>query len=332
MNRGSDTLRQPFLDAVGGLLGDSRIVVIDGGARNKTWELQNLASFCDVLSFEPNRAEFEKIQTSTTDLERLCRLADPPYHSIRYLPAALAGANGPATLHITEGPGACSLLEPNQELIAGLEYFHPYDKPFGLQFRVVDRETVDCLTLDDIARSEDLQRIDYLKLDTQGNELQCLEGAARLLDGRRIGVIKTEVGFLELYKGQAMFADIDRFLRARGFMLLDLSFWSEHKVLWGGTRLKGDRGTLLFADAYYALSPDEHTRLSPGEGVRHGLVCAEIGFLDFGLALIRAARNVDAMTISRLLAWWQRDTRSWKTRLKDRIKTALRVAGRLLGN
>lgn len=332
MNRGAAARRQVFLERIGGLLGDSRLVVIDGGARNKTWELQNFAPFCDVLSFEPNRAEFDKIQTNTTDLEKLCGLTDLPYHSIRYLPAALAGTNGRATLHITEGPGACSLLEPNQELIARLEYFHPYDKRFGPQFRVCERQTVECQTLDDIARSEGLSRVDYLKLDTQGNELQCLEGAARLLDERRIGVIKTEVGFLEIYKGQAMFGDIDRFLRDRGFMLLDLSFWSEHKVVWGGRRLKGDRGTLFFADAFYALSPDEHARLSPGDSVRHGLVCAEIGFFDFGLALIRAARSVDATTVSDLLAWWQRDTRSWKTRLKDRIKSGLKVAGRALGD
>ena len=68
-------------------------------------------------------------------------------------------------------------------------------------------------TLDDI---EEARHTDFLKLDTQGSELLILENAVETL--RHVSVIQTEVSFVPLYKNQAMFADVDRFLREQGFM------------------------------------------------------------------------------------------------------------------
>jgi len=67
---------------------------------------------------------------------------------------------------------------------------------------------------------QDYREIDLLKLDLQGYELEALKGCGRLLE--RIKIISTEIEFVALYDGQPLFGDIDVFLRAHGFRLLNL--------------------------------------------------------------------------------------------------------------
>ncbi|MFH2008141.1 MAG: FkbM family methyltransferase [bacterium] len=68
--------------------------------------------------------------------------------------------------------------------------------------------------------------LDLVKLDLQGYELEALRGCEELLP--RIKVITTEVEFVPLYETQPLFADIDLFLRAHGFRLLNLyELWTQ---------------------------------------------------------------------------------------------------------
>lgn len=65
-----------------------------------------------------------------------------------------------------------------------------------------------------------LNEVDILKLDIQGYELEALKGAEKLLSKTKI--IITEIEFVKLYDNQALFGDIDVYLRAHGFRLLNL--------------------------------------------------------------------------------------------------------------
>lgn len=320
-------------ELVRAVLGDQQLVVVDGGARNKTWELPGLASFCRVISFEPNREEYAKILTGTTDLEAAQKVRDLPYRSIRYVNKAVADCLGKTTLKVTQGPGASSLLEPDDKVLGAIEHHFPFGKDLAEQFRVVRTEEVETTTLDRVAEEEGLDRVDYLKLDTQGTEFNCLLGGEGLFKTRRVGVVKTEVEFLPLYKGQRLFSDIDGFLRSHGLMLLDLAFDRRHRVIWSGHRIRGDRGTLLFAEAYYTLAMPEHCALAPADRIRHALVLGELGFLDVAIALVRGVHELTGKgeVYDRLIAWWQRDLRTWKRKVKDWGKDVLRSMGALLG-
>ncbi|MBN8519198.1 MAG: FkbM family methyltransferase, partial [Candidatus Accumulibacter sp.] len=61
----------------------------------------------------------------------------------------------------------------------------------------------------------DLSSYDFVKIDVQGSELAVFQNGLRALSGTLL--IQTEVEFVELYKGQPMFADVDSFLRGAGF-------------------------------------------------------------------------------------------------------------------
>jgi len=67
---------------------------------------------------------------------------------------------------------------------------------------------------------QDSRVIDLLKLDLQGYELEALKGCGSLFE--RIKIISTEIEFVALYDDQPLFGDIDVFLRAHGFRLLNL--------------------------------------------------------------------------------------------------------------
>lgn len=63
---------------------------------------------------------------------------------------------------------------------------------FGLEFG--REEQVDLVTLDYYCQSHDINRIDFLKMDIEGNEYNALLGAENLLKENKIGVIQIETG------------------------------------------------------------------------------------------------------------------------------------------
>ena len=72
--------------------------------------------------------------------------------------------------------------------------------------------SVNISTLDSI---HDLPVIDFIKLDTQGAELDILIGSEKTLT--QVLGIECEVSFIEQYKNQPVFSDVDKFLRSNGF-------------------------------------------------------------------------------------------------------------------
>lgn len=147
----------------------------------------------EIVGFEPVEAELAKL-----------RAAHPKGRT--YLPYAI-GDGGRHTFHETNFPMTSSLFEPNIELIGKFQ-------ALGELMQVVSRTEVDTKRLDDIP---EVVGTDYLKLDVQGAELMILKGGEKLLE--EVVLIHAEVEFAELYKGQPLFADIDTYLRSRGFVL-----------------------------------------------------------------------------------------------------------------
>jgi hypothetical protein len=79
-------------------------------------------------------------------------------------------------------------------------------------FHVEETSHVQTTRLDDI---DGLPRADLVKLDVQGAELDVLEGGADSVS--RALVIEAETEFVPLYRGQALYGDIAKFLGGKGF-------------------------------------------------------------------------------------------------------------------
>ncbi len=154
-----------------------------------------------------------------------------------FVAAALSDTAGSATLHVTEEPASSSLLEPDAEVIA---------RRRGMEtMREARRATITTTTLAEWAAAAGVERVDALKLDVQGAELAVLRGAGALLD--HVRVLDLEVEFNPIYRAQPLFADIDAFLRERGFAL-----WRLGELTHYGLPGAGNAGTVTerqtFAD------------------------------------------------------------------------------------
>ncbi len=153
-----------------------------------------------IISFEPVRANFEKLQAVAA--------ARPPW---RVFPYGLGAANERRDINVTEGSSFSSFLTPREES----QIRFPIN-------RVERREEVDVRRLDHILESclADISspRI-YLKLDTQGFDLSVMEGAQSILP--RILALQTEVSVHDIYYGMHKLVEtVDKF-EAAGFEVID---------------------------------------------------------------------------------------------------------------
>jgi FkbM family methyltransferase len=83
------------------------------------------------------------------------------------------------------------------------------------------REKVQMLQLDDFCEQHDISRIDLLKTDCEGYDLEVLLGARRLLSEGQIDVIYCEVNFLR-DKRHADFFEVESYLYGLGYMFYGL--------------------------------------------------------------------------------------------------------------
>lgn len=198
------------------------IAVVDVGVRggiNSRWNL--LSQNIKVLGFEP-------------DLEECKRLNKGAGNNHTYFPIALYNKEGTIEINITRSPAASSIYLPNFSL---MDRF-----PNSDDLKTVKLIEVQCNTLDRILRLNNIQDVDFLKIDTQGSELQILQGASETLQKSIFGV-DIEVEFSQLYENQPLFADVDIYLRDLGFSLFDINLarlkrkkysnvYSKGQVLW----------------------------------------------------------------------------------------------------
>lgn len=195
--------------------------LIDVGARggvNSRWT--PFFPQLDVIAFEPDEKECQVLNSRTF-----------PYR-VRHLPIALGAENNqPAVLHITRAPGCSSLLEPNYEMCTQF--------PYGAKMEVVRTEKITVQRMDSVLTEQP----HVMKIDTQGTELHVLHGAGALLD--ETIAVELEVEFIELYLHQPVFAEVDAFMRSKGFLLRGLrrTYWrasAVHRHSSGGQIIHGD--------------------------------------------------------------------------------------------
>ena len=191
----------------------SPLTIVDVGARwgvAERWSA--LAPDLRVYGFDPDPEECERLNAALGDTggDRITE----------YVPSALAATAGTMRLHVTAEPACSSMYPPVARLSRVFRELECIEQ--------TDRIEVNVTTLDMWCADHDVEVIDFLKLDTQGSELGVLQGAERMLGS--VLVLEIEVEFNPIYEGQPLFADIDGFLRARGFVLWRLDHLTHYST------------------------------------------------------------------------------------------------------
>jgi FkbM family methyltransferase len=201
--------------------GVTGLTLADVGAKDGLEFIPELSGITTIHAFEPNPHEYKKLQEM---------YKDHSFKSLHLNETGLGETNGVARFTVTNHASMSSLLEPDMD---------NYEKHFGTyqEFNAWKNAvhtsahiSIKLQTSDDYFKSN---AIDYLKLDTQGSELSILKGAKNLLSAKKIQVIKVEVSTIPIYKEQAVFSDIDIFLRNNNYILVDfITYRNEYIPLW----------------------------------------------------------------------------------------------------
>lgn len=94
-------------------------------------------------------------------------------------------------------------------------------KEFNEKF-TLKKEKVNINTIDDYFKSENIDSIDIVKMDTQGYEPKVLEGALNSLKSKKIKTILTEIIISDVYKSNVSFFEIEKNLISNGYKLVSL--------------------------------------------------------------------------------------------------------------
>ena len=76
-------------------------------------------------------------------------------------------------------------------------------------------------TLDRFIAAEKIDKIDLLKIDTQGFDLDVLQGAEQALSDELVSNVLVELNFIKMYQGQSSAEEINTYLNKYGFFLVD---------------------------------------------------------------------------------------------------------------
>jgi len=207
-----------------------KFVLFDVGASmgiHPRWKLLKERFHC--FGFEPNDEEYAKLR---------------PDPQITWINAALADKDGSIDLHLTKAFQNSSTRHPNGEVLAELAW--------GDGHKVVRTLEVPCKTVDTVAKENDV-RPDFLKLDTQGTELDILQATSAEVINGLVG-IELEVSFLQVYEGQALFSETDAFLRRHGLLCWDFGNVLRMKPR-GLDSYQSPYGRLISCDALYFRQP-----------------------------------------------------------------------------
>ena len=176
-----------------------KISLLDVGAMKTTdpdrYESLLKSKLIEVIGFEANISEYLKLKNKINE---------------KYLNYCL-GDGTEKTLYITRYPGCTSLYEPNSEII---NLFTNIGTDEGGNFRVIEEKKIKTHKLQEI---KEINKVDVVKIDTQGSELDILKNFEKKI--KKVLIIESEVEFIELYKNQPLFSDIQNFLSKNGFTL-----------------------------------------------------------------------------------------------------------------
>lgn len=241
-------------------------LVIDAGARyglHPTW--RDARKICEFHLFEPESGEAKRLQS---------RYQGDPNISVHAI--ALAKKNKAREFVVREHLGLSNLETYDFDV----SNIHPQLASIA---REIKRVSVDAVSIDDFFRSA---RVDFLKLDTEGSDLEILEGAQEKLRQTVLG-IRANVGFLKLSKQHPTFSDIDHWLKKFDFELKNIEIESRVSRQQGLFPLRTGSGTLHGADAIWTISPDKiHSKESSEIKIIYALFLYLNNLEDIGLQFL----------------------------------------------
>ncbi len=254
---------RPFLE-------NNPLVVVDIGARGGSMEeLENLVPHIQYYGFDADEEECRRINSTHK----------PNFHSHCMLPFFVGKDSEELDFYIYKDPGSSSKFLPNQR----------YGRLFGEHYKVVKKIKVNSKRLDDVIADRQIPAPDFIKLDTQGTELEIL--AASLTTLNKTLLVESEIELVEIYDGQPLLPEFLRFMFNNGFELLYLNRVFATRAGYSGRA----RGQITFCDALFARREAFWGNYSAEALGKHAILLANYGHRDIAWRIWNSRKDVQLL-------------------------------------
>ena len=199
-----------FTNLISDLLKNEKIISLDVGAQggfnsDKFFPSKYNCFFKDIL-IEPINSEAEKLK-----------------HNKFIINKGLWSKKEKKKLNIFENRlGSSSMYEPDEELFD----LHDLKKKDYENYKVTSSVEIECDTLTNQLKELEINKLDYLKIDTQGAELEILKGIGEY----RPLLIKVEAHFFSMYKNVPSWNKLVSFLYDLNYTLIDFKGIGSHST------------------------------------------------------------------------------------------------------
>lgn len=267
-----------------------QFVYVDVGAKDGSRLFHQLNKNIYYIGFEPNKKEHLKLLNTKKGY----------YSKETFLPYALDSKDGERLFHLARNSSFSSFLKLDETV---------FNQHYGLMhaghewkagFDIIESQKVKTSSLKQVATDLDLSQIDFLKLDTQGTELDILKGGENLLYQQKIGIIFCEVEMIRIYKNQPIFYEIQEYLDQFGYTIVDCLHYPESRFFKGKNANPHPFGKIyeknnfgLVGDAIFAPDPLK-VKLPNQLATQYAVLLAAMGYLSLSAAYLKQTNKTDA--------------------------------------
>lgn len=257
-------------DPIHEFLGSNPLILIDVGARGASLgEVENLKKYCCYYGFDADASECKRVNEN------------PPkdFHQLKMLPYYIGKLDGDRVdFNLYKARGQSSRFLPSEKFI---KLFDPME--------VENTVSLKSTTLDTILGNEGIEAFDFIKLDTQGTELEILSGSPKTL-GKAL-LVEAEIEFCEMYNGQPLFGEFFSFMMEKGFDLLYINRVFQNRVAYN----RPSRGQITFCDALFARRDEDYSGYDHVSLAKHAILLINYGHLDIAHEIWAGFKSVKDM-------------------------------------
>ncbi len=202
--------QQNFTRLISGLLKNEKIISLDvgaqGGFNSDKFFPSKYNSFFKEILIEPINSEAEKLENKKFVINK-----------------GLWSKKERKKLNILDNRlGSSSMYKPDEEFFD----LHNLKKQDYDNYKITRSIEVECDTLTNQLKELEINKLDYLKIDTQGAELEILKGIGEY----RPLLIKTEAHFFSMYKNVPSWNKLVSFLYDLNYTLIDFKGIGNHST------------------------------------------------------------------------------------------------------
>ena len=205
-------------------------VIFDIGA-NQGQSIERFKKIFDkpvIHAFEPIKFEFEKLKKRYSEDKNIflnnCAVGEKNYFKDFYITAKT-------------GNSSFNKLKSDTDWLKT----RSYQFKTSLEGYTKETKSIKIITLDNYCLKNNIDKIDILKIDTQGYEDKVLEGSQQILKKEIVSSIESEIMFDDVYEKYFTFSDIEKFLNPHNFRLVAINTTNNNLF----------SGIVFFADVLY---------------------------------------------------------------------------------